>query len=68
MEREWRPARSTFANTLLALIKYLGEHDPQPGGGSQREAERDLPVAGGGTETDPNLGGGFWAMMHPRRF
>jgi hypothetical protein len=25
--REWQPARSTFANTLLVVIKYLGEHD-----------------------------------------
>lgn len=27
MTRNWQPARSTFANTLLALVKYLGEHD-----------------------------------------
>lgn len=25
--REWQPARSTFANTLLAVFKYLDEHD-----------------------------------------
>ncbi|MFB3826710.1 MAG: hypothetical protein ACE15B_08065 [Bryobacteraceae bacterium] len=25
--RNWQPARSTFANTLLVLIRYLDEHD-----------------------------------------
>ena len=32
MEREWRPARSTFANTLLAVVRYVHEFDgtPQP--------------------------------------
>jgi ubiquitin-protein ligase len=25
--RSWQPARSTFANTLLAVIRYLDEHD-----------------------------------------
>lgn len=25
--RNWQPARSTFANTLLAVVKYLDEHD-----------------------------------------
>jgi ubiquitin-protein ligase len=25
--RNWQPARSTFANTLLAVIRYLDEHD-----------------------------------------
>ncbi len=28
MERDWRPARSTFANTLLAVIRYVDEFDP----------------------------------------
>ena len=28
MEKEWQPARSTFANTLLAVIRYLDENDP----------------------------------------
>ncbi len=28
--RDWRPARSTFANTLLVVIKYLEEHDGEP--------------------------------------
>lgn len=27
MTRNWQPARSTFANTLLALVRYIGEHD-----------------------------------------
>lgn len=31
MDREWRPARSTFANTLLAVIRYLDEFDREPG-------------------------------------
>jgi len=30
VDREWRPARSTFANTLLAVIRYLDEFDPEP--------------------------------------
>jgi hypothetical protein len=30
MEREWRPARSTFANTLLAVIRYVHEFDSEP--------------------------------------
>lgn len=25
--REWQPARSTFANTLLTVLKFLHEHD-----------------------------------------
>lgn len=29
MEREWRPARSTFANTLLAVIRYVDQHDQE---------------------------------------
>jgi hypothetical protein len=39
--RNWQPARSTFANTLLAVVKYLDEHDgvsssaPRYPGGSQ---------------------------------
>lgn len=28
--RSWRPAQSTFANTLLVVVKYLEEHDGQP--------------------------------------
>lgn len=28
--RAWRPAQSTFANTLLVVVKYLEEHDGQP--------------------------------------
>ena len=28
--RTWRPAQSTFANTLLVVVKYLDEHDGQP--------------------------------------
>ena len=33
MDRNWQPARSTFANTLLAVIRYLHEFDsnPEPG-------------------------------------
>ena len=31
MQKEWRPARSTFANTLLAVIRFLDEFDPDPG-------------------------------------
>ena len=27
VEREWRPATSTFANTLLTLVRYLDEYD-----------------------------------------
>jgi ubiquitin-protein ligase len=30
MDRQWRPAKSTFANTLLAVIRYLDEFDPEP--------------------------------------
>jgi ubiquitin-protein ligase len=37
MDREWRPARSTFANTLLALIRYIDEQDPRPGRGPEPE-------------------------------
>lgn len=25
--REWQPARSTFANTLLTVVKFLAQHD-----------------------------------------
>jgi hypothetical protein len=28
--RSWRPAQSTFANTLLVVIKYIDEHDGRP--------------------------------------
>jgi ubiquitin-protein ligase len=31
MQKEWRPARSTFANTLLGVIRFLDEFDPAPG-------------------------------------
>lgn len=27
VSRDWQPARSTFANTLLAAVRYLDEHD-----------------------------------------
>jgi ubiquitin-protein ligase len=61
MQKEWRPARSTFANTLLGVIRFLDEFDPAPGspprldsgGGEHRrrledtdlEAETRLPAA-----------------------
>ena len=31
MQKEWRPAKSTFANTLLGVIRFLDEFDPDPG-------------------------------------
>jgi ubiquitin-protein ligase len=37
MQKEWRPARSTFANTLLGVIRYLDEFDPQPGSAAQSD-------------------------------
>jgi hypothetical protein len=68
MEREWRPARSTFANTLLALIRYLDEHDPQPGGGTaQRQAEEENPCAGRDSEMSRNPGRNFWAAVYSWR-
>ena len=30
MDRTWRPARSTLANTLLAVLRYLHEFDVDP--------------------------------------
>jgi hypothetical protein len=54
VERDWRPARSTFANTLLVTVRYLHEHDPAPGAvmesDGQREDRRDGREAG----TNPN--------------
>jgi len=35
MQKEWRPARSTFANTLLGVIRFLDEFDPAPGSAQQ---------------------------------
>ena len=40
MDRNWQPARSTFANTLLAVIRYLDEHDSETGSPSARARER----------------------------
>ncbi len=31
MQKDWSPARSTFANTLLGVIRFLDEFDPTPG-------------------------------------
>jgi ubiquitin-protein ligase len=56
LEREWRPARSTFANTLLAVVRYLSEHDPPPGGTLESEAR----PADGGAERNP--GGDIWTV------
>jgi ubiquitin-protein ligase len=30
MTRNWQAARSTFANTLLAVVRYIDEQDGQP--------------------------------------
>jgi hypothetical protein len=67
MEREWHPARSTFANTLLALIRYLDEHDPQPGGAPQRRPEEETPRPEGAPEMSPNVGRSFWATVYSGR-
>lgn len=47
IEKEWRPARSTFANTLLAVIRFLDEFDPEPGSAPQphRAETEDRPGA-----------------------
>lgn len=47
MEKEWRPARSTFANTLLAVIRFLDQFDPAPASDPHpdRANIRDRPVA-----------------------
>ncbi len=63
MEREWRPARSTFANTLLALIRYLDEHDPEPGVGCE-PANPPEPVD---LDAGPNPCGGFWSLANSWR-
>jgi hypothetical protein len=52
MEREWRPARSTFANTVLAVIRYVHEFDGEPQGISPsgclfRANERTMEIAAG---------------------
>lgn len=31
MLRQWRPARSTFANTLLTVLRFIDEHDGRSG-------------------------------------
>ena len=67
MEKEWRPARSTFANTLLALLRYLDEHDPQPGGALQRQSEEETPWPGGAPEVSPIVGRSFWATVYSWR-
>jgi ubiquitin-protein ligase len=38
MQKEWRPARSTFANTLLGVIRFLDEFDPAPGSPPQGDS------------------------------
>jgi ubiquitin-protein ligase len=63
MEREWRPARSTFANTLLALVRYLDENDPPPRSASQQPPGEGTPRAGDDSETSPNVGRSFWATV-----
>jgi hypothetical protein len=57
MEREWRPARSTFANTLLAVIRYIDEHDEEPG--FTAAAEEDGETGGGAALC-------FWWNRRPR--
>ena len=71
MEREWRPARSTFANTMLAVIRYLDEHDPEPGSaepsyrgdGEDRAPDRE-------SDTGPDVPGCistalYWRIRRP---
>lgn len=58
VERQWRPARSTFANTLLTLIRYVAEHDPLPAG------HREEPPPERGRRADPD---NFWAAVWPWR-
>ncbi len=55
VQKEWRPARSTFANTLLALVRYLDEQDapacvalPLPPAEETRRTEDDTEIAAGG--------------------
>ena len=57
MQKEWRPARSTFANTLLGVIRFLDEFDPAPGSAPQAdsaggEVRRRLEEAGRSPEED----------------
>ena len=47
MQKEWRPARSTFANTLLGVVRFLDEFDraPDPSPPPPRVDEEDgLPA------------------------
>jgi len=63
MQREWRPARSTFANTVLALIRYLDEHDPEAADASLGQPHGENPLAGDEFETVLNTGFNFWATV-----
>ncbi|HUB34186.1 MAG TPA: hypothetical protein VMA31_14190 [Bryobacteraceae bacterium] len=67
MEREWRPARSTFANTLLAVLRYLNEEDPQPGETVQPEPRPDVPGARANREDDTQAGGDLWTIARTLR-
>ena len=40
MQKDWRPARSTFANTLLGVVRFLDEFDPDPGSVLPRKLPR----------------------------
>lgn len=56
MQKEWRPARSTFANTLLGVIRYLDEFDPQAGSAARVDGQgRDDRFAAGETEVLPGF-------------
>jgi len=60
MQKEWRPGRSTFANTLLAVIRYLDEFDPQPGSASQADrADGDDRLPARDSDVGPGTGGGL---------
>jgi len=64
MQKEWRPARSTFANTLLGVIRFLDEFDPAPGSAQQAnsagaEDQRRLEEAGLNPEAEPGLSAVF---------
>jgi hypothetical protein len=60
MQKEWRPARSTFANTLLGVIRYVDEFDPQAGSAAQCDGEGgEDRLAAGEADVFPGM---------PRRF
>ena len=66
MQKEWSPARSTFANTLLGVIRFLDEFDPDPGSapqpgparGENRPALEDAHLR---PEAEPHWLGTHWS-------